>query len=112
MIVTLRIFFLVVFASMLAVTGYASSHVALWELPHDVASHPWMIACLFDAYWGFLTFYCWVAYRSGGWLPRIAWLVAILLLGNIAMAVYMLVILFNLPKTATAKDILLRPAHT
>ena len=112
MIVALRVFFLVVFASMLAVTVYASNHVALWELPREIGTHPWMIACLFDAYWGFLTFYCWVLYRSATWLARGAWLVAILLLGNFAMAAYMLGILFKLPTTASAKDVLLRPAHT
>lgn len=110
MIVALRIFFIVVLASMLAVTTWASSDVALWKIPASVSGHPWFIACLFDAYWGFLTFYCWVIYRESSMAARIAWLVAILLFGNIAMSVYMLILLFKLPTTATARDILLRPA--
>ena len=51
MIVALRIFFIIVLASMLAVTTWASGDTALWKIPVDVSSHPWFIACLFDAYW-------------------------------------------------------------
>ena len=114
MIVTLRIFFIVVLVSMLAVTTWASSHTALWSIPGAVGGHPWFVACLFDAYWGFLTFYCWVIYRETSNVARIGWLFAILFFGNIAMSIYMLLILFRLPTTATARDILLRaePAKT
>ncbi|MGK0187398.1 MAG: putative permease [Verrucomicrobiales bacterium] len=109
MIVVLRIFFILVLASMLAVTTWASSDTALWKIPVDVSMHPWFIACLFDAYWGFLTFYCWVIYREASMAARIGWLIAILLFGNIAMSVYMLMLLFKFPTNATARDILLRP---
>lgn len=109
MIVFLRVFFMVVLVSMLAVTSWASSRGALWDIPGEVTGHPWFIACLFDAYWGFLTFYCWVVYRETTVLARAAWLLAILLLGNIAMSVYMLILLFRLPTSATGRDILLRP---
>lgn len=101
MIIFLRIFFLVVLLSMLAVTGWASSQCALWKTPREVATHPWFIATLFDAYWGFLTYYCWVAWKEVTWLGRILWLVAILLLGNIAMAIYALIQLFKVPSSAT-----------
>ena len=109
MIVALRIFFIIVLASMLAVTTWASGDTALWKIPVDVSSHPWFIACLFYAYWGFLTFYCWVIYRERSVLARVGWLIAILLFGNIAMSIYMLILLFKLPTKATALDILLRP---
>ncbi|MCB1100693.1 MAG: DUF1475 family protein [Verrucomicrobiae bacterium] len=109
MIVALRIFFIIVLVSMLAVTTWASSDTALWSIPVDVSSHPWFIACLFDAYWGFLTFYCWVIYRESSIIARAGWLIAILLFGNIAMSVYMLILLFKLPVNATVRDILLRP---
>jgi hypothetical protein len=96
MIWTLRLFFLVVLASMLWVTSWASMQCALWKVPRELATHPWFIATLFDAYWGFLTFYCWVCWKETSWVKRIVWLIAILLLGNIAMAVYMLNKLFRL----------------
>ncbi|MCB1207714.1 MAG: DUF1475 family protein [Verrucomicrobiales bacterium] len=110
MIPTLRIFFSIVLISMLAVTGWASSHVALWEIPGSVGGHPWFIATLFDTYWAFLTFYCWVVYKERGWGARVLWLIAILLLGNIAMAVYMLIQLFRVPATAHIEAVLLRKA--
>ena len=110
MIWFLRIFFLIVLVSMFAVTGWASRQCALWEIPGSVGGHPWFIATLFDTYWAFLTFYCWVAYKERSWIARIAWLLGVLLLGNIAMAVYMLIILFRLPTNARMEDILLRKA--
>ena len=75
-----------------------------------MATHPWFIATLFDTYWAFLTFYCWVFYKEVSSLSRISWLIAILLLGNIAMAVYMLVQLFRLPSDSKMEDLLLRCA--
>jgi len=73
-----------------------------------VATHPWFIATLFDTYFAFLTFYLWVAYKETRWSLRLAWLVAILLLGNIAMAVYVLLQLFRLPRNAGIEQLLLR----
>jgi hypothetical protein len=109
MIWFLRIAFSVVVISMLVVTGWASAQGALWNMPRAVATHPWFIATLFDCYFGFLTFYVWLAYRETGWLPRIIWLVAILLLGNLAMASYVLSIVWRLPANAPIEAVLLRP---
>ena len=108
MIWFLRIAFIGVLISMFAVTGWASSVVALWKTPRAVATHPWFIATLFDTYFAFLTFYCWVAYKERTWMARTLWLIAILLLGNIAMAIYMLILLFRVPATAKIESVLLR----
>ena len=108
MILFLRVAFVIVLISMFAVTGWASTEVALWKTPRAVATHPWFVATLFDCYFGFLTFYVWVAYKETTALARIGWLLGILLLGNIAMAIYMLVQLFRLPLTASMEDLLLR----
>lgn len=110
MITFLRGFFIVVLISMLAVTSWASLQCALWDTPRAVATHPWFIATLFDTYWAFLTFYCWVVYKERGWPARIGWLIGILLLGNIAMAIYMLIQLFRVPATAKIEEVLLRRA--
>lgn len=101
MIWLLRIFFIGVLVAMFAVTGWASSVVALWKMPREVATHPWFIATLFDTYFAFLAFWLWLAWREHTWTARIAWLVGILLLGNIAMAAYMLLLLFRLPADAS-----------
>lgn len=110
MIWFLRVFFIIVLVSMLGVTSWASTQCALWDLPGSVGGHPWFIATLFDTYWAFLTFYCWLAYKERSWLARLGWLVGVLLLGNIAMAVYMLILLFRVPSNARMEEILLRKA--
>lgn len=101
MIIALRLFALVVLLAMLAVTGWASSVQALWKIPAEVAGNPWFIATLFDAYFGFLFFWLWIAWRERSWPVRLGWLVAVLLLGNIAMAMYLLIQLFRLPAHAS-----------
>lgn len=112
MILHLRIFFLIVLVSMLCVTGWASTLVPIWKLTYETWTHPWFIATLFDAYWGFLTFYCWLAYKEVQWVARVAWLIAILLLGNIAMAIYALIQLFKVPLNGRIEDVLLRRSRT
>ena len=108
MIWTLRILFAGVLATMLVATSWASYHCALWKTPEALVTHPWFIATLFDCYFGFLTFFAWVCYKEVTWGARLAWLLAILLLGNIAMSIYMLITLFRLPATARVEQVLLR----
>lgn len=109
MIIFLRCLFIVVLGSMIAVTGWASRDCAVWAIPHDVVTHPWFIATLADCYWAFLTFFIWVAYKERSWLSRALWLIAILLLGNMAMAAYCLIQLFRVRADARFTDVVLRP---
>ena len=51
---------------------------------------PWFRATLMDAYFGFLTFFVWVAYKERSWASRGVWFVAIMSLGNFAMSGYLL----------------------
>jgi predicted permease len=108
MIWFLRIAFAAVVVSMLCVTTWASLQIPLWQTPHAVVAHPWFIATLFDTYFAFLTFWAWLAYKETSNVARALWLIAILLLGNIAMASYMLILLFRLPANASMEQILLR----
>jgi predicted permease len=108
MIWLLRGLFAGVLLTMLGATSWASLQCALWKTPEALVTHPWFIATLFDCYFGFLTFYAWVFYKETGWLARAGWLVAILLLGNIAMSIYMLITLFRLPASAGIEQVLLR----
>lgn len=91
-------------------TGHQSIAVAISDLVANPASgnNPWLVATLFDAYFGFLWFWLWVAYKESGWLAGMVWLVLILLLGNIAMAIYMLIQLWRLPAGASVEQLLLR----
>lgn len=86
----LRGLFVVVVGSMLFVTSRASLQCPLFDLPPDVLGHPWFIATLLDAYWGFITFYVWAAWKERSGVARGLWLPAVLLLGNFAMAAYFL----------------------
>jgi hypothetical protein len=106
MILFLRGLFIVIVLSMLWVTSWASMHCPLFAIPHDVATHPWFIATLFDAYWGFVTFFVWVAFKQTSWLAKIAWFIAIILLGNIAMSAYWLGELFRTRRDGRIADIL------
>ena len=108
MIWFLRIAFSLVLITMLAVTTWAGNSVPLWGIPREVYAHPWFVATLFDTYFAFLTFYVWLAYKETGLVARLLWLLAILLLGNIAMAAYMLLKLFRLPADAPLQTLLLR----
>jgi hypothetical protein len=96
----LRLLFGAILITMIGVTTWASVRQPVWQwggLTHQ-PDNGWTIATLFDAYFGFVTFYVWLAYKERRWAPRIAWLVAILLLGNMAMASYVLLQLRRVPK--------------
>ena len=93
---------------MLAITTWASTHCALWAIPPEIIGHPWFIATLADTYWAFLTFYLWVFYKESHWLARVVWLLGILLLGNLAMAIYLLVQITKLPQGAGFEALLLK----
>jgi hypothetical protein len=112
MIWLLRLAFTFVLVTMLCVTSWASALVPLWQTPRAVLTHPWFIATMCDTYFGFLTFYLWLAYRETRLLARVLWLFEILALGNIAMSSYMLWLLWRLPPDADMARLLLRPgAH-
>jgi hypothetical protein len=83
---------------MLWVTSWASLHQSLGAFAHSATFRdPWVIATLFDAYWAFITFYVWVAWKEQSLVSRVLWFVSIILLGNMAMSAYMLVQLFAVP---------------
>lgn len=110
----LTLFSIVVLAALIGVSIWATGHIAIMPTIDDViarpdaGNNPWLVATLFDAYFGFLWFWLWVAYKERSWIARGLWLVLILALGNIAMAAYMLLQLWKLPSGATARDLLLR----
>jgi len=107
-------FAVLAFAGLVGVSVWATGHqsiaVPIRDLIADPAggNNPWLVATLFDAYFGFLWFWLWVAYKESSWLARGVWLVLILLTGNMAMAVYVLIQLWRLPAGAGAEQLLLR----
>ena len=87
----LRIYFAFVLAAMLAVTIWASLEQNVIEGFASVTQFRWGWATLADTYFAFLAFYLWVHLRERSWIARAGWLMAILLLGNFAMAAYALI---------------------
>ena len=107
-----------VLAAMTWVSWYATTTPTITSLPQyanlagkkgvnvidgfvTVCSEPWGLATMFDAYFGFLAFWLYTAWRERSWLARAAWLVALLLLGNFAIAGYALACLRQTPATAS-----------
>jgi len=86
-------------------TGLATSLSAAWP---SFAANPWAIATLYDAYFGFVTFYAWVFYKERRVSLRVLWFVLIMGLGNIAMSFYVLIQLFRLKPEEPAMAILRR----
>jgi hypothetical protein len=111
LILGLRLLFSAILITMLIVTTTASLKENILLIPQQVQADPWFQATLYDAYFGFTTFFCWVAYRANSWWAAVFWFIAIMLLGNIAMAGYMLLLLFRLPLDARPKEILLKTKH-
>ncbi|MEQ1439168.1 DUF1475 family protein [Fontimonas sp. SYSU GA230001] len=112
----IALFAVLVFAGLVGVSAWASGHIgilpAIGALVANPAqgTHPWLVATLFDAYFGFLWFWLWVAYKETRWTPRLVWLLLILGLGNMAMAAYVLIRIARLPAGARVEDLLLRDA--
>lgn len=88
--------FVLILISMLIVTTWASLHENVIAGGAKIIQEPWGIATLFDTYFGFLTFYFWVVYKENGWISRLVWFVLVMLLGNIAMSVYVLMEIYKI----------------
>lgn len=112
----MRVFMMFLFATillaMVVASVLASQDRGIFEAGGELLSDPWFQVTLLDAYCGFITFYAWVAYRETAVWSRVLWFVLIMCLGNIAMAVYMLIQLIRLPASAPLSELLLRKNET
>ena len=103
--------FILVF--MVGMTACTQMQVSFWDFAHwqpQYVSNPWAMATLWDAYFGFITFFVWVCYKETSMAPRIVWFVLIMALGNIAMSAYVLVQLFKLKPGEPVADVIRRRA--
>lgn len=108
----LRIWFLLVLITQSGVVGWAMLQESLFHIPQPVVSDPWFIATLTDTYFAFIVFYLWVCYRENSLISRILWFLLIMGMGNIAIAAYMLLVLFKVSPKASIRDILCKgPRH-
>jgi hypothetical protein len=97
----MRNIFLLLFGSififMVVMTVLTSMHAPLFgaggvhpDVRAQFNASPWAVATLYDAYFGFLTFFCWVAYKEKSFFAKAVWFILIMALGNIAMSFYVL----------------------
>lgn len=114
MIWFLRLLFIGILASMLAAISWASLLCPLFEIPREVFMHPWFLATLADAYWAFITFFVWAAWKEQATIARVLWFIAVIALGNLAMAAYFLRELFAVKPTDELALVFTRrnPGHT
>lgn len=99
-----------VLAVMLYVTVSASLQQDIVSATRELWPDPWFRATLADAYFGFLFFWLWVAWREQSAAKGVLWFVLIMTLGNIAMAGYLLLQLKRW-QPAEGIDSLLRGKH-
>lgn len=96
----LSLLFGFILVSMIAVTTWASLEESVVAGFWNVTAYRWGWATLADAYFAFITFLVWVFYKERGALARVLWTIAVLLFGNIAMAIYVLRQIRKLPPGA------------
>jgi len=97
-----------IFVFMIVMTVRTGLSVSLWAAWPGFAANPWAVATLYDAYFGFLTFYVWVVYKERSLWARGLWFLLIMGLGNIAMSFYVLVQLFRLRPEERVESMLWR----
>ena len=95
----LILLFSFIFVFMVLMTARTQLEVSFWDFPRwqpQYRANPWAMATLWDAYFGFTTFFVWVCYKESRMAMRLLWLVLIMALGNIAMSGYVLIQLVRL----------------
>jgi hypothetical protein len=106
----LKLLFGAIFLYMIGMTLWIQSWKPLSLSPGEFSwnGSPWAVATLFDAYFGFTTFFVWVCFKEAGLLRKVVWFVLIMSLGNIAMSGYILLQLFRLESDEPVSTILTR----
>jgi hypothetical protein len=106
----LKILFGAIFLWMIVMTTDISLHKSLLLSPNELSwqTTPWACATLFDAYFGFTTFFVWVCFKERAFWAKALWFILIMALGNIAMSGYVLIQLSRLRPEEPASAILTR----
>jgi len=78
------------------------SVIANGPLMRDV----WFQVTLLDAYLSFFTVYVWIAWKERTLLRRSVWFLLVIIFGNMAISLYVLLQLVKLPRASSLSDIL------
>ena len=100
--------FALILMAMLFITITATIDQNIFEAVGNMWPNWWFKATLADAYFGFLTFFVWVAYKELHLWRKLVWFAAIMLLGNFAISAYMLLELYKLQVGDTLETLLTR----
>ena len=95
-------------------TTYVSLHksIMLAGTEFSWVGSPWAVATLFDAYFGFVTFFVWVCFKERTLAAKLLWFMLIMGLGNIAMSGFVLLQLFKLRPDEPLSNLLVRRRQT
>lgn len=102
----LRILFIGVFVTMSSLIMWASLDQPIFGIPREVYANPWFITTLFDAYFAFLGFYVWVAWKEPTLGARILWFLTVMMWGNFAIAIYVVMELFKIDHSDRLSELL------
>lgn len=94
-----------VLVAMIAVTTWASFDRNVLVAAGELWADPWGRATIFDAYFGFLAVWLWIAWREPSAVRSVLWGLALLVLGNIAIAIYVLLALRAMPPGTRIDDL-------
>lgn len=92
----LKIWYVVVLVTMLGLIVWASSHDNVFAGFARLAKDPWGLATLFDCEFAFIAIGLWIGHRERSAAKGAVWTLAIMLLGNPVIAIYVLGALFRL----------------
>lgn len=76
--------------AMTAVLFFGFTQGNFFEDGGKLMENPWGIVSLVDLYTGFLLFAVWIVYRESGILPKVIWVVLLMVLGFFTASLYML----------------------
>ena len=101
-----KVLYALIFIVMIYVSIIASLDKDVIQAIKDLWPDLWVRATLCDTYFAFLTIFIWVAYKERGFFSKVLWFLLIMILGNIAIASYMLIQLFRLKPDESFADLL------
>jgi hypothetical protein len=104
----MKLLFAGILSAMLWVTATATLDRGMLDAGGELWSYWWFRATLADAYFGFITFFAWVAYKERKMWSKVLWFLLIMGLGNIAMSIYVLIELFRQKPADTFATLLTR----
>lgn len=77
--------------AMTAVLFYGFTQGDFFEDGGKLMQNPWGVVSLVDLYTGFILFAIWIVYRELGILPKVLWVLLLMILGFFTASLYVLI---------------------